>query len=70
MSDRSKLLARLADVDKIINQLRRSARARAKRDARALVAQFGLSPADVFGLPALLTKKFAPRYRDSVPEKK
>lgn len=57
MSDRAKLLAKLADIDRIIRLQRSAARATAKSEARALVAEFRLSKADVFGAPKLEKKQ-------------
>lgn len=49
MSDRAKLLAKLADIDRIIRLQQSAARAKARSEARALIAEFRMSKADVFG---------------------
>ena len=57
LSDRAKLLAKLADIDRIIRLQHSAARAKAKAEARALVAEFRMSKADVFGASKVENKQ-------------
>jgi DNA-binding protein H-NS len=65
------LFAQKADVEKQIADLRNQGRLDAIEKARSLVAEFGLTPDDVFGgarkkpgKGSLAGTKVAPRYRD------
>ncbi|MDR3015239.1 MAG: H-NS histone family protein [Delftia acidovorans] len=64
MTSYTELLARKAELDAQIAQAQAEAKAQAVAQARALIAEHGLTPADVF--PAVKAKGSvgAPKYRD------
>ena len=64
MTDYQNLLARKAELDAQIAQAQAEAKAKAVTEARALIAEHGLTAADVFPQGKAKGSVGAPKYRD------
>ena len=65
MADISELLAKKQEIENQINELRKSERMAAVARIKALVADFDLSPEEIFGKKIRAGgAKVAPKYRD------
>lgn len=67
MSNLKALLAKQAELDRLIAETRKTELSGAVAEARALIAEFGLAEADVFGNAKGVRKptgKVAAKYRD------